>query len=458
MKTILVVDDNKLNLVTARTVLSTEYRVFPVMKGEQALTYLKSNTCDLILLDINMPEMDGFEVLEKIREMESCRSIPVIFLTADSDVETETRCFNVGAVDFIAKPFVPESMRSRVARALELEELRRSLADRLEQKTQEVSDIKSRSQRDALTGLWDRAYTEETVNRLLGQGVPGALMMIDIDNFKAVNDGYGHGTGDEMLIALADTMRNNAAEGDVLCRLGGDEFTIFMRNAASKAEARSRAADIMAQMREKINAFAFDVDTSISIGVALTPGDGADFATLYDCADKALYYVKRNGKNSYHFFADKLLEQRDEGGELADLRFLQESIRRTDVGRGAYLLDSETFQYLYNFIRRYVDRTKIDVTMLLFTMGEEATVQAMEVLERTICTFLRRSDVAARYSNRQMLVILMDTDAKNSAIVVRRVLDNFNRLYTEGTVRVDCDMADLDDWPKQRLATISNMD
>lgn len=120
MRTILIVDDNKLNLATARTVLSKEYKVIPVMKGQQALTYLENGACDLILLDIKMPEMDGFEVLSRIRGMEQCRSIPVIFLTADNDPETEARCFSEGAVDFITKPFVPEVMLSQISRVFEI--------------------------------------------------------------------------------------------------------------------------------------------------------------------------------------------------------------------------------------------------------------------------------------------------------------------------------------------------
>lgn len=119
MKNILIIDDDKMNLATARKVLKDEYKIIPVIKGTQALTYLENGECDIILLDINMPEMDGFEVLKKIREMEHCKNIPVIFLTADNDSETETRCFKEGAIDFIAKPFVPAVMRSRVGRALE---------------------------------------------------------------------------------------------------------------------------------------------------------------------------------------------------------------------------------------------------------------------------------------------------------------------------------------------------
>ena len=102
MKTILVVDDNKLTLAAVRQVLQDDYKVVPVMKGQQALAYLEeAGDCDMILLDINMPDMDGFELLERIRSMEQCSTVPVIFLTADSDAVTETRCFKTGAVDFI---------------------------------------------------------------------------------------------------------------------------------------------------------------------------------------------------------------------------------------------------------------------------------------------------------------------------------------------------------------------
>lgn len=236
MKNILIIDDDKLNLAMARKVLSDEYKVIPAIKGTQALTYLKSGDCDMILLDINMPEMDGFEVLKGIREMEHCKDTPVIFLTADNDSETETRCFKEGAIDYITKPFVPEVMRSRVGRALELEELRCSLAKRLEQKTREVSDMKNKSCQDALTGLWNRSYTEETVNAMISQGTTGALMMIELDNFKAINDNYGHIAGDRTLKMFADTLRDLAGEHDVLCRIGGDEFVVFIELALETLE------------------------------------------------------------------------------------------------------------------------------------------------------------------------------------------------------------------------------
>ena len=458
MKSILVVDDNKLNLATARSVLSNEYKVIPVMKGQQALTYLENSECDIILLDINMPEMDGFEVLEKIRGMERGRNIPVIFLTADNDAETETRCFKAGAVDFIAKPFVPDVMLSRIGRALELEQLRRSLADRLEQKTREVSAIKSLSQQDALTGLWDRSYTQDAVNHMLKQGSTGALMMIDIDNFKSVNDTYGHAAGDKMLQMLANILREFAEEGDVLCRIGGDEFMVFMKEADSKAQARDRAIDILSKTHYMIDKYGFEVNTSLSIGLALAPEDGTEFTQLYSCADKALYYVKRNGKNSYHFFSDKLRGENDSGQEIVDLKYLQELMHRADSGNGAYFLDMDGFQNVHNFICRFVDRCNFDVSALLFTINGNENVRAAELLEKTICTFLRRSDVAARYSNRQIIVVLMDASIENGNKLAERVLRNFHELYKEEPVHIEYDIVRMENRIIRDISNLSNMD
>ncbi|MGN1119977.1 MAG: diguanylate cyclase domain-containing protein, partial [Oscillospiraceae bacterium] len=398
MKNILVVDDNKLNLATARKVLCDDYKVTAVMHGAQALSFLQANDCDIVLLDINMPEMDGFEVLKKIREIEKCRELPVIFLTADNDSETETRCFNAGALDYIAKPFVPEVMLSRIGRILEIEDLRRSLADRLEQKTLEVSAMKNKSQQDALTGLWNRAHTEEAVNELISSGVHGALMMIDMDNFKAINDNYGHIAGDQTLKMFADTLRSYSYEGDILCRIGGDEFVVFVKDVSSKSELGNRASDIISDLCYKLEQCKFDTNSSVSIGIAQTPDDGTEFNKLYNCADKALYYVKQNGKNSYHFYSDKVQAETSRVGKTVDLNYLRDFMKRADSGRGAYLLDFDSFHHVYNFIRRFIERSSREVQTVLFTVsdiGEPDTSESelvMELLEKAIYTSLRRSD------------------------------------------------------------------
>ena len=443
MKTILIVDDNKLNLATARTVLMSQYKVIPVMRGQQALTYLEKGECDIILLDINMPDMDGFEVMERIRKMEHCRFTPVIFLTGDGDAETETRCLNAGAVDFIRKPFVPEVMLSRISRALVLEEVHRRLEDKLAQSTREVTAIRSKFQQDVLTGLWNRDYTEEAVGELLAGGTQGALMMVDIDNFKSVNDNYGHATGDSVLKILADTLRGGFREGDVLCRLGGDEFMIFVKDASSKGEVRKRATELITGFCNAIDHFGFEVDTSVSIGIACAPEDGTDFKTLYSCADKALYYVKRNGKNSSHFYSDKLKDENAPGQGTVNLKYLQELMWRSDDSKGAYILDMESFQNVYNFIQRYIDRTNRDVSALLFTLRASGSPRSMELLEKMMFDSLRRSDIATRYSSRQLLAILMDSNAQNAVIAAERVINNFRKVCQDESVQLEYDITPI---------------
>lgn len=140
-KIILIVDDDRLTLSTAQKLLGEEYKVVAVNSGKQAFKYLERHTADLILLDINMPEMDGFEVMETLQRDARCAKIPVIFLTADRSVETEVECFRLGATDYISKPFEPNIMRSRIRSTLELDGYRRDLQRRLDEKTKEMERI-----------------------------------------------------------------------------------------------------------------------------------------------------------------------------------------------------------------------------------------------------------------------------------------------------------------------------
>lgn len=459
MKHILIVDDNKANLAAARTVLSDTYKVTAVTMGVQALKFLENNSCDLILLDINMPEMDGFEVMEKIKENEKCSSIPIIFLTADNDAETENRCLEAGALDFIAKPFVASVMRSRISRILELEDMRRQLADKLEQKIKEVTDIKSKSQQDALTGLWNRAYTEKSVNELVENGTVGAIFMIDMDNFKAINDNYGHIEGDNTLKMFADTMRAFSKDGDILCRIGGDEFVMFVNGLTSKAEIGNLAGDIISDLCYKLEQKKFETNSSVSIGIAQIPGDGTDFASAYNAADKALYYVKQNGKNSYHFFSEQRENENTRGNNLVDLKYLREVMSRADSGKGAYQLDLDSFHHVYNFIRRFVERSGREVQTVLFTVqtaenaivSPEETEVALEMMEQAIYRSLRRVDVSTRYSSKQIIVILMDANAENGAMVAQRIIDCFNKLYTGKNVSFDFGIAQMEKIEKAKI-------
>ena len=435
MKHILIVDDNKANLTAAKTALSDIYKTTAVVSGAQAIRFLEKNIPDIILLDINMPEMDGFEVLAKIRAIPEIKHIPVIFLTADSEAETEQKCFDAGAVDFIKKPFVTAVMRSRISRTLELEELRKSLANRLDEKIKEVSDMKSKSNKDALTGLWNRVYTEEKIGEMLAKGVRGALFMMDMDNFKAINDNYGHMAGDSVLKAFAEALQKFAGEDDIVCRIGGDEFMTFVAEPSSKSALGKHAADIIAEVGYFLHSSKFETNSSVSVGIAQFPEDGEDFKSLYSAADKALYCVKQNGKNSYHFYSDRYAAENKRASNRVDLEYLREMMHRSDPGKGAYMLDFDNFHYVYNFIRRIVERHGEDANTILFTLQNEDAdpaeiEQAVELLDRAIFISLRKADVSARYSSRQVIVMLYDSKDNGGEICAKRILSCFQKLYT----------------------------
>ncbi len=435
MKNILIVDDNKANLTAAKAALSDIYKTTAVTSGEQALKFLEKNIPDVILLDINMPMMNGFEVLEKIRIMPGCDNVPIIFLTADTEAETEQKCFDAGAVDFIAKPFVSAVMRSRIGRTIELEKLRKSLANRLDEKIKEVSDIREESNKDALTGLWNRNYTEEKVSELLSKGVKGALFMMDMDNFKAINDNYGHQAGDVTLMAFADALRKFSGDDDIICRIGGDEFMTFIAGPSSKSALGNHAADIIAEMGVFLGESGFETNSSVSVGIAQFPEDAEDFKSLYNAADKALYCVKQSGKNSYHFYSDQSAKENRRANNNVDINNLREMMYRSDPSKnGAYMLDFDNFHYVYNFIHRIVERHGEDVNTILFTLQNEDAdpaeiEQVVELLDRAIFTSLRKADVSARYSSRQVIVMLYDSKENGGQICAERILENYHKLY-----------------------------
>lgn len=452
MKKILMIDDDKVSLSTAKGVLSDDYKMISVLDGMQGLKYLETNDCDLILLDINMPGMNGFQVLEEIKKNAKNADIPVIFLTSDNDADTETKCFESGAMDFISKPFVPSVIRSRVNRTLELEEYRSMLEEKLDKKTMEVDQIKVKSFTDALTGLWNREYTEKKVNEILESGNKGSLLMIDLDNFKAINDNYGHQEGDRVLNMFADTLREFTEEKDVICRIGGDEFVAFFTNQTGRADVSNIAGDMIKYLNARIKEMNYDVNTSVSIGIAIAGVDGEDFAKLYNCGDKALYYVKNNGKNSFRFFSDNVKEEKERATRNVDLTYLGEILSRSDSGHGAYLLDFDNFHHIYNFIKRFVERNSNEVVSVLFNvvpadgesvLDEQETATALELLDKAIYTSLRRVDISTRYSSVQTIVILLDTNPENGEMVIGRILDCFNKLYLGNKIRIEYSLAEI---------------
>lgn len=452
MKTILIIDDDRVSIVSAKAVLGKDYNIVAVTDGMQGVEYLENNHCDLILLDIKMPVMDGFQTFEEIRKNERNAGIPVIFLTADNDADTETKCFECGAMDFIGKPFVKSVILSRVNRTLELEEYRAKLSESLKEKIHEVDEMKAKSYTDSLTGLWNREYAELKIDEKLEANDKGSLFMIDLDNFKGINDQYGHQEGDFVLNMFADTLREYSSDRDVICRIGGDEFIAYFSNRNNKSDVTNLATDIIRSLNMRIKDRAYDIKTSVSIGIAMAGIDGDSFSKLYNCGDKALYYVKSNGKNSYRFYSDNTMEREKRAEFNVDLSYLGDILSRSDSGYGAYMLDFDNFNNVYNFLRRFMERDNKKIVSVLFNAlpaneGERIDANeaetALDMLDKAIYTSLRRVDITTRYSSVQTMVVLIDTDVENGNRVVERILEGFRKLYSGNKIRIEYSLAEI---------------
>lgn len=663
-KIILIVDDSVSNLKNAEEVLKDKYSLALVKSGRQALDYLSHNTPDLVLLDVIMPEMDGFETITKMKENPATSKIPVIFLTVDSNVETELQGFKLGALDFINKPFVPEIMIYRIEAILELDSLRKQLEAEVRKKTRQLEtsalqvvscvadivdnksiytkghstrvagyaeeiarrlglsdkeifdiyytsllhdigrlivqdesfnqlenetadedreaigrhceagadllkeftivnnieygaryhhdrydgkgnlsglsgeqiplvariicvanaydnmnsfrsyrkplpsnaiisflekekggmfdpeiadimlnmvseqyelksflgsyqnemaqfgnailhkviseytdEIKIEAQRDALTGLWDRKYTESAVNEYLErESNDGVMFMLDMDNFKNINDRYGHIKGDEVLIKFAEIIRTCCEKNDIICRIGGDEFIIFSKGKTSAINSGAKADNIIKTLRE--NAFLSIFDFSVSIGIVVAPNDGRTFIDLYNNADKALYYVKQNGKGGYHFYSDIESISRDSSATLADLEFIKNMFEDRDNAKNAMPADYGNFKNIYKFIERCISRTQQDVELVLLTLtdlkGEMPDVltlkKANEVLSKAVCENVRRGDVFTSFSSSQCVVILVNVNEHFGNIVAERIKTQFYLAKGELPVELKCDL------------------
>lgn len=436
MKRILVVDDNKMNCMTVKLALGNTYEVIAVNSGKEAFDFLEKETVDLILLDIKMPEMSGKEVAQKLKAHEEWCKIPFVFLTADADPRTEIECLNLGADDFITKPFVPLVIHKRVSRILEVYELRASLENQLEKKKQQVETVTLKSFTDALTGLHNREYLEKTLQELLDNGQTGTLFMIDLDDFKKMNDTYGHIVGDKVLQYFAEVLKEYARKEDIVCRLAGDEFVTYYPELKKKSTVAKKAKKIIRTFAEKMGAHGYGGIVSVSIGIVIAQ-EGEEFISLYNKADKALYSVKNNGKNAYRFYDDHNTREQ-EISTLVDLQHVSNMIEQgLTEKKGAYQLAYDEFKNVYDFISRCVARKKQDVQVVLFTMDliDGQTDKSMEVImqlwEHSLESSLRFVDTGTRYSSSQYIAIFLDADYDNGKLVAERVIEKFYEINSD---------------------------
>jgi diguanylate cyclase (GGDEF)-like protein len=330
---ILIVDDNPNNIQVLSNMLQHfGFRVSVANSGKNALLKIKTELPDLILLDLIMPEMNGLETCRHLKAEPATQDIPVIFVSALDEATNKAECFAVGGVDYITKPFAVEEILARVkhqlalrAAKIEIERLNRELEDRVRQRTlqlealnqqlqQEISDRHQAQEQlvygalhDALTRLPNRTLLMERLEMALQRAkrYPDhlfAVLFIDLDRFKAINDSLGHQVGDRLLLAIAHQLQELVRSTDTVARLGGDEFIILLDPIQDINDAIRVADRIHVQLRVALQLAGREVFTSASIGIAASATHYQHGADLLRDADIAMYRAKEKGKARYEIF------------------------------------------------------------------------------------------------------------------------------------------------------------
>lgn len=428
MTHIFVVDDDSANLQIAGKILSkNNMRVTALRSGNALLERIGGGESpDLILLDIMMPEMDGFETLKRYRSKEQelgREETPVVFLTADEDTNTERLGFQAGVSDFIRKPFVPEILISRIENIL-------SKQDRLMR-------FKNEASTDMLTGLLNKSATNIEMTRIC-LTKQGCLMMIDLDSFKLINDLYGHDMGDEVLKGFAKILTGALPAGSITGRVGGDEFVAFAMNCYDSTDVSLFSdrvnKEILARARELMGED-MDIPLGVSVGGVFVPKQGNDYESLLRCADKALYDIKKNGKHGCKIYHVDMME--DDGDEGLNIDVLSEILGERSIPNIALQLDKGAFSFVYRYVIRYIIRNQRSACKVLFTLQKKEETD--QELFRDVCDefgnhisgFFRKSDILTRSRSNQYFVFLTDIRETSISKVLSNVIGQWYEKHGE---------------------------
>ncbi len=337
---ILIIDDTADNLRILSSILArVGYKVRKALNWQMAFTACQTQLPDLILLDIMMPEVDGYEVCQRFKDDGVTADIPIIFISALDDIFDKVKAFKIGGVDYITKPFEFAEVIVRVQNQLELRsaqleilELNDRLEERVKQRTLELEntllklkiEINSRQElqnkllesalRDALTNLPNRVSfinrLEQALNRAkLESDYHFAVLFLDCDRFKIINDSLGHLVGDRLLIAIAKRLQTSLSPLDTLARLGGDEFGILLENVSDIKMVTSIAERILNSLSQHFNVSRYQVFVNVSIGINWGNINYEKSEYLLRDADTAMYRAKALGRGRFHIFDPEMHQE-----------------------------------------------------------------------------------------------------------------------------------------------------
>jgi diguanylate cyclase (GGDEF)-like protein len=368
---ILVADDSKTNIALITDSLERlGHQVIAVMSGEEAVASFQQDRPDLIILDVVMPGMDGFECAKKIRAKNHEDWIPIIFLSGSVDDSSIAKGINAGGDDYIAKPFSEITLEAKIKAMQRIAEMR----NKLFATTQELMILSST---DTLTGIYNRFQFEKTLQEKLSEadrhGYLLALMFIDLDNFKSINDTIGHHVGDLLLKQVVERIKSCIRIEDFFARIGGDEFVIILSNIISPATAGDVVEKIIQKLSHAYELEGHIVISSASIGIACYPDEQTTHASFVQNADIAMYHAKSMGRNNFQYFTKELNEKYRKHVSLEqDLRFSLE--------RGDFII---TYQPIFNLLNKRIEGVQTIITWKHPTYGFISPNIFFSILEET---------------------------------------------------------------------------
>ena len=414
MSKILIVDDDEMMLMMTRHILSTKYEVVTATSGAEAIEIFERERPDMVLSDLMMPEMDGYE-LHRILQEKSGEVVPIMFMSANEDDESEIKGFELGAADYIHKPMRPDVLLRRVGNVI----------DNLEK----IRKLEVKSSTDSLTKLLNKTAAQREIGEIVKKS-SGALLMIDLDSFKLVNDIYGHNMGDKILIRFAELIKSVIRSEDLAGRMGGDEFIAFLQNVTDEKVLQAKTKFLNEQIlitAKKFMGFDMQIPLGVSVGAVFVPSEGREFATLYKKADKALYEVKQNGKHSLAVFGEQS-QEKNSVGELSELRMI---LGERNNESSAYFVDFEAFKTVYRILSRM--DCKKGLTLVQFTVESNLAEEFKEILIHT----LRKSDCVTQNGNK-FLILLQEATESESEVVRDRILSRLEGKLAVG-IKFECE-------------------
>lgn len=431
---IVVVDDEPVCLEQIKGMLSSEdMKVACLRSGEQLLRYVEKYTPDLILMDILMPGMDGFDTYIELRKFEDHagrQHTPVIYLSAEDNEEAEEMGLIFGASDFIVKPANKDVLVRRIDNAIRS---KKKIADLIEEATQ-----------DKLTGFFNKAKGTERVAKLCSRKT-GTLAILDLDSFKLVNDLFGHETGDEVLKAFSNVLRKNTRETDTICRIGGDEFMVFYEDLTDERVLNTMCVKLNKQLcleADRIMGVDNGIPLGISIGAVMIPEQGREYEALFAMADSALYKVKQNGKHGYTIYHEEDMNAQHEENSLDKLERIEKILEERNSKDGAYILGKEAFTVAYRLVVRLYRRYGGCAALLLFDLEAEEEnkgllfTEAVTVFGSILEKKLRMSDIVMQNSSHSFFIMLTECEEPDIENALVRVTKAYNETKYKDAIKL----------------------